>query len=125
MKNGENAKRAYKERGKGPETAMVGNFAETSYIATSEPIAHHPKNTRENCTMQAMTRNERKVYSYLRDMHSSSTTQSIRIYSDDLRISREQVKKALQGLARKGKVVLRTYHSADGHSTLSVTVKEE
>lgn len=123
MRNGENQK--IMNRGKGSVPAKARNAAETSSSAKTEPIACHPKNSRERRSAQSMSRSEKRVLCYLRDMRCGSTSQSIRVYSEDLRLPREEVKKALQGLARKGMVILRTGHGEEGHSTLSVTVKEE
>ena len=76
-------------------------------------------------TAQALTHSERVMLSYLEKQHGRELIESLRRISRETRIPREQIKKALQGLANKNRVTLRTIHQEDGSVRLGVTIKEE
>lgn len=122
MRNGRAVTEVHKRRAS-VRNPQIDTFAETS---SERPyrIAQHPKNSRESETHQALTRCERAVYCYLRNQPGNELVQSIRRYSAALKIPREEVKKALQGLADKGRISLRTVRDKDSSAKLRVTIKE-
>lgn len=90
-----------------PRGRSAGYVAETS--GAGKPSLSHarPKDIRERGQAQGLTMAERKLLGYLRKSGADSIAQSIRRYAEDLWIPREDVKRALQGLQRKGYVKLR------------------
>ena len=103
----------------------IDNFAEESISKEPHRIARYSKDNKVQDALQALTPQESEVYRYLRIHGPCELIQSIRDYSAALKIPREEVKKALQGLKNKGKVSLRTVKEDGRSGKLGVTIKEE
>ena len=112
------------EKQRATGVAGLERSAETRSRRTPTLYAH-PKHSREQVTLQDLTLNEKRVFCYLRSLSGRKETEivaGIRTFARDLLIPRVYIKKALEGLAGKKRIKLRTVHQEDGSTKLGITV---